>query len=62
MALLTFGLFAGAALGAIVMAFLALAAYDHGYADAARRRDEWRTELRARRQADKADKNERSAA
>jgi hypothetical protein len=53
MALLTVGLFVGAALGAIVMAFLALAAYDHGYADAARRRDEWRTELQARRQADK---------
>jgi hypothetical protein len=53
MALLTVGLFAGAAFGAIVMAFLAIAAYDHGYDDAAHRRGEWRIELQARRQAAK---------
>jgi hypothetical protein len=51
MVLLIVGLFAGAALGAIVMAFLAIAAYDRGYADAAHRRGEWRIELDARQQA-----------
>lgn len=51
MLLLTIGLFAGAALGAVVMAFLAIAAYDRGYDDAARRRGEWRIELASRRQA-----------
>lgn len=51
MLLLTIGLFAGAALGAIVMAFLAISAYDHGYSDAAHQRGEWRIELQARHQA-----------
>ena len=51
MLLLTIGLFAGAALGTVVMAFLAVSAYDHGYRDAAQRRNEWRIELQARRQA-----------
>lgn len=51
MLLLTIGLFAGAALGAVVMAFLAVSAYDHGYRDAALRRNEWKTELQARHQA-----------
>jgi hypothetical protein len=48
MVLLTVGLFAGAAFGAIVMAFLAIAAYDQGYEDATQRRGEWRIELQAR--------------
>lgn len=51
MLLLTIGLFAGAALGAVVMAFLAVSAYGHGYRDAALRRNEWRIELQARHQA-----------
>ena len=51
MLLLTIGLFAGAALGAVVMAFLAISAYDHGYSDAAHQRSEWKIELQARRQA-----------
>jgi len=51
MLLLTIGLFAGAALGSVVMAFLAISAYDRGYRDAAQRRGAWRIELRARHQA-----------
>jgi len=51
MLLLTVGLFAGAALMAVVMAFLAISAYDHGYSDAAHQRREWRIELQARHQA-----------
>jgi hypothetical protein len=51
MLLLTIGLFAGAALGAVVMAFLAISAYDHGYRDAAQRRNQWRIELQARHHA-----------
>jgi hypothetical protein len=51
MLLLTVGLFAGAALMAVVMAFLAISAYDHGYRDATQRRGEWRFELQARHQA-----------
>ena len=47
--LLTVGLMAGAAAGAITMAFLAVAAYERGYADAATNRDHWRSELAARR-------------
>jgi len=46
--LLTIGLIAGAAVGAIAMAFLAVAAYDRGYADAFRQRNQWRLELAAR--------------
>lgn len=45
MLLLTIGLVAGTAVGSIVMAFLSVAAYERGYADAAQRRDAWRTEL-----------------
>ena len=47
--LLTVGLMAGAAVGAITMAFLAVAAYERGYADASTKRDQWRSELAARR-------------
>lgn len=43
------GLFAGAAAGAIAMAFLAAAQYRRGYEDAVRRRDLWRLDLVARR-------------
>jgi hypothetical protein len=58
--LLLIGLVAGAAVGAIGMAFLGIAAYDRGYADAWRRRNEWRLELAVRRGA--ADHKIRSAA
>jgi len=58
--LLLIGLVAGAAVGAIAMTFLAIAAYDRGYADAWRRRNDWRLELALRRGA--ADRRVRSAA
>jgi hypothetical protein len=45
------GLFAGAAAGAIAMAFLAGTEYRRGYDDAVRRRNEWRLELVTRRAA-----------
>lgn len=48
MLVLTIGLVAGAAVGSIVMAFLSVAAYQRGYADATMRRAAWRSELRAR--------------
>lgn len=51
MLLLTIGLVAGAAVGSIVMGFLSVAAYARGYADAAQRRDAWRTELVTRHAA-----------
>jgi hypothetical protein len=51
LALLLVGLFAGAAIGAVGMGFLAVAAYDRGYADASHQRHEWRLELTARRRA-----------
>jgi hypothetical protein len=51
MGLLLLGLIAGAGIGAIAMAFLAVAAYDRGYADASRGRAEWRRERAARRTA-----------
>jgi hypothetical protein len=57
---LLIGLVAGAAVGAIAMTFLAIAAYDRGYADAWRRRNDWRLELALRRGA--ADRRVRSAA
>lgn len=60
MGLLLIGLVAGAAVGAIAMAFLAIAAYDRGYADAWRQRNDWRLELAVRRGA--ADRTVRSAA
>jgi TRAP-type C4-dicarboxylate transport system permease large subunit len=49
MLLFTAGLLAGASVGSIVMAFLSIAAYQRGYAEATQRRDAWRSELRARR-------------
>lgn len=48
MLVLTIGLVAGAAVGSLVMAFLSVAAYQRGYADATMRREAWRSELRAR--------------
>jgi hypothetical protein len=51
--LLLIGLVAGAAVGAVAMALLAIAAYDRGYAEASRRRNLWRLELVARRSAAK---------
>jgi hypothetical protein len=41
--------FAGAAAGAIALAFLAVTEYGRGYDDAIHRRNEWRVELAARR-------------
>lgn len=41
--------FAGAAAGAIALAFLASTEYGRGYDDAVHRRNEWRLELAARR-------------
>lgn len=45
------GLMVGLALGLIVIGFLAIAAYQRGYADAFGRRKQWRTELVARQAA-----------
>ena len=42
------GLMAGVAVGMILVGFLAIGAYDRGYADALQRRKAWRTELVAR--------------
>lgn len=51
MLLFWIGLVSGAAIGAIAIAFIAASAYDRGYAEATRRRNEWRIELAARRHA-----------
>ncbi|MFN2521455.1 MAG: hypothetical protein ABR525_10475 [Candidatus Limnocylindria bacterium] len=51
MMLFAFGLIAGVALGLIIIGFLAIAAYDHGYKDAMDRRKAWRAELVARQEA-----------
>jgi len=41
----------GTALGIVVIGFLAVRAYDHGYDEAFERRQVWRGELRARQAA-----------
>ena len=48
MLLFAIGLMAGVAVGMIMVGFLAIGAYDRGYADALQRRKAWRTELAAR--------------
>ena len=48
MALFAIGLMAGVAIGMIIVGFLAIGAYERGYADALERRKAWRTELVAR--------------
>ena len=45
------GMMAGTALGIVVIGFLAVRAYDHGYDEALDRRKAWRGELMARRSA-----------
>ena len=49
MLLFAIGLMAGLAVGMIMVGFLAIGAYDRGYADALQRRKAWRTELVARK-------------
>jgi len=46
--LFAIGIMAGLALGMIIVGFLAIGAYDRGYAEALERRKAWRTELVAR--------------
>ena len=48
MVLFAVGLMAGVAIGMIIVGFLAIGAYDRGFADALERRKAWRTELVAR--------------
>lgn len=45
------GLVVGLALGLVTVGFLAIAAYQRGYAEAAGQRKQWRAELVARRAA-----------
>jgi len=45
------GLMVGTALGIVVIGFLAVRAYDHGYDEALDRRKAWRGELLARQSA-----------
>ena len=45
------GLMVGTALGIVVVGFLAVRSYDHGYTEALERRTAWRGELVARQTA-----------
>lgn len=45
------GLIVGTALGIVVVGFLAVRSYDHGYTEALERRKAWRGELVARQTA-----------
>ncbi len=45
------GLILGLALGLVIVGFLAIAAYQRGFADAAGQRRVWRAELVARKEA-----------
>jgi hypothetical protein len=45
------GMILGTALGIVVVGFLAVRAYDHGYDEALERRKAWRGELAARQTA-----------
>ena len=51
MVIFALGLMVGTALGIVVIGFLAVRAYDHGYDEALDRRKAWRGELLARRAA-----------
>lgn len=51
MLLFALGIMAGVALGVLVVGFLAVGAYNKGFADAQARRQAWRTELVARQDA-----------
>ncbi|TME65470.1 MAG: hypothetical protein E6I51_00255 [Chloroflexi bacterium] len=48
MVLFAIGLMAGVAIGMIIVGFLAIGAYDRGFAAALERRKAWKTELVAR--------------
>jgi hypothetical protein len=48
------GLIVGLALGLVIVGFLAIAAYDRGFDEAAGKRKVWRAELVARRAAVRA--------
>jgi hypothetical protein len=51
MLIFALGLMVGTALGIVVVGFLALRAYEHGYDEALERRKAWRGELVARQNA-----------
>ena len=51
MLIFALGMMVGTALGIVVIGFLAVRAYDHGYDEALDRRKAWRGELMARQTA-----------
>jgi hypothetical protein len=51
MLIFALGMMLGTALGIVVVGFLAVRAYDHGYDEALERRKAWRGELVARQAA-----------
>jgi hypothetical protein len=51
MLIFALGLMVGTALGIVVVGFLAVRAYEHGYDEALERRKAWRGELAARQTA-----------
>ncbi len=51
MLIFALGIMVGTALGIIVVGFLAVRSYDHGYSEALERRKAWRGELVARQTA-----------
>jgi hypothetical protein len=51
MLIFALGMMVGTALGIIVIGFLAVRSYDHGYTEALERRKAWRGELVARQTA-----------
>jgi hypothetical protein len=51
MLIFALGMMVGTALGIIVVGFLAVRSYDHGYTEALERRKAWRGELVARQTA-----------
>lgn len=51
MMIFALGMMLGTALGIVVVGFLAVRSYDHGYSEALERRKAWRGELVARQTA-----------
>ena len=51
MLIFALGMMLGTAVGIVVVGFLAVGSYDHGYAEALERRTAWRGELVARQTA-----------
>jgi hypothetical protein len=51
MLIFALGMMVGTALGIVVVGFLAVRSYDHGYTEALERRKAWRGELVARQTA-----------